>query len=58
MLFTNKAGKHRSQNRLGINILMYYNKEITKVFSRKMVNEFIFKDVCWFMICCDLKKIR
>ena len=21
-----------------------------------MVNEFIFKDVCWFMICCDLKK--
>ena len=21
-----------------------------------MVNEFIFKDVCWFMICHDLKK--
>ena len=21
-----------------------------------MVNEFIFKDVCWFMICRDLKK--
>ena len=21
-----------------------------------MVNEFIFKDICWFMICRDLKK--
>ena len=38
---------------------MYYKVEITKVFSSKMVNEFIFKDVCsvvTFMICRDLKK--
>ena len=35
---------------------MFYKVEITKVFSSKMVNEFILKDVCWFMICCDLKK--
>ena len=33
-------------NGLGINILMYYKVEITKVFSSKMVDEFIFKDVC------------
>ena len=42
------------QNGLGINILLYYKVEITKMFSSKMVNEFIFKDVCWFMICRDL----
>ena len=35
---------------------MYYKVEITKVFSSKMVNEFIFNDVCWLMICRDLKK--
>ena len=60
MLFANKAGKRRfvtyRQNGLGINILLYYKVEITKVFSSKMVNEFIFKDVCWFMIYRDLKK--
>ena len=39
-----------------MNILMCYKVEITKVFSSKMVNEIIFKDICWFMICRDLKK--
>ena len=35
---------------------MYYKVEITQVFSSKMINESIFKAVCWFMICRDLKK--
>ena len=60
MLLANKAGKYRFNIDkmgwvMGINILMCYKIEITKVFSSKMVNEFIFKDVCWFMICRDLK---
>ena len=59
MLFANKTGKHRFVTKtkwVGINILIYYKVEITKVLSSKMVNEFIFKDVCWVMICRDLKK--
>ena len=48
MLFENKVGKRRfvTKTKLVGYILMCYKVEITKVFSSKMVNEFIFKDVC------------
>ena len=58
MLLANKAGKRRFVlDKMGwVLTFLYYKAEITKVFSSKMVKEFIFKDVCWFMNCRDLKK--